>query len=469
MIWILFVVISVMIVPYHEPWADEIQALLIAQETGFYDLMTQIPRQEGHTPLWYLLLKLSAAVFGESFNIAYISVFIMSAAVGIFLFGCKIPPAYKFLLPFGHYFLYQYNIIARNYCLSYLALALLAALYEKRHIHRWPYAANLFLLAEASLVFALPAAALGFFWIAEAYKNHRGSVKNYYLPFGFLCIAGLFTLWQILPFNTTLYAARLSHIDNSPAFLPIHLAEAFFIGQNLWLNLLFMGLTAWDMIRNSLCATFYEAVYRNSGVVMRFVAVWGSFIPAYAFIRPMYYHQGLIWGLFLCSTYMFFPDYVRRGRHYLFTACAVMHIFWSVTSIRYDIDKPYSAQFGTMKILQQYPKEKITVAGYHTIPLKQLLGRNGLHISPEERMYQNWTAYDASSIQTLINRHDDILAVDTAEAANADLHYYQNPNKFYVYDIPAAAVYKGYIFFEQGILLFIKRKSGLSGGYEDGK
>ena len=84
-------------------------------------------------------------------------------------------------------------------------------------------------------------------------------------------------------------------------------------------------------------------------------------------------------------------------------------------------------------------------------------------------MYQNWATYDISSIQTLINRHDDILAIDTAEAANADLHYYQNPDKFYVYDIPAAAVYKGYIFFEQGILLFIKRKSDLSGGYEDGK
>lgn len=66
------------------------------------------------------------------------------------LFCCWVPLIYKILLPFGHYFLYQYNIISRNYCLAYLAMVLLAVLYEKRHRYIWRYALSLLLFAESA-------------------------------------------------------------------------------------------------------------------------------------------------------------------------------------------------------------------------------------------------------------------------------------------------------------------------------
>lgn len=130
-IWFCFTAFSLYIAPFHEIWADEVQAFLIARDASFSEILTVIPHQEGQPVLWHLLLKLLIAIFGEELNITYVSIVVMSITVGIFLFCCWVPLIYKILLPFGHYFLYQYNIISRNYCLAYLAMVLLAVLYER--------------------------------------------------------------------------------------------------------------------------------------------------------------------------------------------------------------------------------------------------------------------------------------------------------------------------------------------------
>lgn len=152
-IWFCFTAFSLYIAPFHEIWADEVQAFLIARDASFSEILTVIPHQEGQPVLWHLLLKLLIAIFGEELNITYVSIVVMSITVGIFLFCCWVPLIYKILLPFGHYFLYQYNIISRNYCLAYLAMVLLAVLYEKRHRYIWRYALSLLLFAESAAFF----------------------------------------------------------------------------------------------------------------------------------------------------------------------------------------------------------------------------------------------------------------------------------------------------------------------------
>lgn len=174
-IWFCFTALSLYIAPFHEVWADEVQAFLIARDASLEEIITDIPHQEGQPVLWHLLLKGLIAIFGDGLNITYVSVAVMSVTVGIFLFCCRVPLIYKILLPFGHYFLYQYNIISRNYCLAYLALILLAVLYDKRHKDIWGYALTLLLLAESTAFLAPTAAALGLFWFSEAYRQ---TLKN---------------------------------------------------------------------------------------------------------------------------------------------------------------------------------------------------------------------------------------------------------------------------------------------------
>ena len=192
LIWCIFVALSLYIAPYHEIWADEVQAFLIARDASFTDIISIIPHQEGQPSLWHLLLKVLIGLFGENLNITLVSITIMSLAVGIFLFGYQVPLIYKILIPFGHYFLYQYNIISRNYCLAYLALAILGYIYPLRHKYIWRYAFTLLLLAESTSFLAPIAAILGVLWLYDAYKNHTHKLTPYIAPLLMLSCFGIF-------------------------------------------------------------------------------------------------------------------------------------------------------------------------------------------------------------------------------------------------------------------------------------
>lgn len=227
-IWFCFTAFSLYIAPFHEIWADEVQAFLIARDASFSEILTVIPHQEGQPVLWHLLLKLLIAIFGEELNITYVSIVVMSITVGIFLFCCWVPLIYKILLPFGHYFLYQYNIISRNYCLAYLAMVLLAVLYEKRHRYIWRYALSLLLFAESAAFLAPVAAVLGLFWFSEAYRQTSGKPFQYIAPVCLLGGCGLLMLWQILPVNMVQYNMRIEHIENYPYNVLAHFPECIF-------------------------------------------------------------------------------------------------------------------------------------------------------------------------------------------------------------------------------------------------
>ena len=462
-IWVVFIALSLSIAPYHELWADEIQAFLIARDAPISDIISVIPHQEGQPSLWHLLLKGLIVLFGENLNITFVSITIMSLAVGIFLFGYQVPLIYKILIPFGHYFLYQYNIISRNYCLAYLALAILGYMYPLRHKYIWRYAFTLLLLAESTSFLTPVAAVLGCLWLYEAYKNPPHKLTQYIAPMVMLASFGLLFLWQILPINTAQYNIRIEDIKNYPHNVIAHFPEAFFVGKYLATNLLFLAVVAWVSIKFVISADFIIKIKAHKTSALYITLVWVIFVAVYFAVRPMFYHQGLIWGLFLCSVYMFFPNYIQNKKHYLFVACLFMQIYWSFVSISFDVKHPYSAQLEVMQILQKHNllPRKIQTIGFHTLPLQTLLSRENLYLPADTPLYWQWTQDDLkrryTDIQKIVDEHHDILVVDAFEAPRIDLSYYENPDVFYIYKIPAAAVYKGYLFYEQGLNLYIKK------------
>ena len=463
LIWCIFVALSLYIAPYHEIWADEVQAFLIARDAPISDIILTIPNQEGQPSLWHLLLKLLIGPFGENLNITFVSITIMSLAVGIFLFGYQVPLIYKILIPFGHYFLYQYNIISRNYCLAYLALAILGYIYPLRHKYIWRYAFTLLLLAESTSFLAPVAAILGALWLYEALLAHKPNLKKYYAPLGILCCFGLLLLWQIFPINTEQYNIRIDDIKNYPYNVIAHFPEAFFAGKHLGINLLFLAAFAWIVFKHALSPTLVSTICHHKNSVVSVLLIWITFIAVYFAVRPMFYHQGLIWGLFLCSVYMFFPNYIQNKQHHFFIACLLMQIYWSFVSISFDFKYPYSAQFEVLKILQKQNllQHKIQTIGFHTLPLQALLSRENLYLYADTPLYWLWTQNDIklryTDIQKTVDEHRDILVADAFEAPRIDLSYYENPDIFYIYKIPAAAVYKGSLIYEQGLYLYIKK------------
>lgn len=205
------------------------------------------------------------------------------------------------------------------------------------------------------------------------------------------------------------------------------------------LNLTFLFITAFYAVKTAMSTSFYVNMRNNLPVVLRFTTVWSVFIAAYFAVRPMYYHQGLIWGLFLCSVYMFFPNYAQSRKHYLFLACAVMQIYWSAVSADYEIKHPYSSQNQVLGMLAKHnvfenPEAKVQAVGFHTLPLQLILGRDKLYIADKAPMYWLWTEEDMAvkgdNMQELIDRHHDIAVIDEDDAAGADFSYYENQAEF---------------------------------------
>lgn len=54
-ITVIYAIITLVIIMYHENWRDEAQSWLIARELGLIDIFKQM-KYEGHPALWYLIL-----------------------------------------------------------------------------------------------------------------------------------------------------------------------------------------------------------------------------------------------------------------------------------------------------------------------------------------------------------------------------------------------------------------------------
>ncbi|GEM_PF-6515810 len=116
---------------FHEPWADELQAWLIARDTSLPELF-MLMRYEGHFMLWYLLIRpfaatgcpvlcMSLTAWGLTVLAAWI--FVKKAPFGLWM---------KTAVLCSSGMLFWYPVVARCYAVIPPLLFLLAALYHDR-------------------------------------------------------------------------------------------------------------------------------------------------------------------------------------------------------------------------------------------------------------------------------------------------------------------------------------------------
>jgi hypothetical protein len=114
-------------VAHHEAWADEAQAWLLARDASLVDLWTRLLHYEGTTGLWQTLLHLFVQL-----GLPYGAMNVLSGVLGlaaacVLLWRAPFPLALRVALPFTFYLCYQYAVIARSYDLLPLLLFTCAA------------------------------------------------------------------------------------------------------------------------------------------------------------------------------------------------------------------------------------------------------------------------------------------------------------------------------------------------------
>ncbi len=131
-LWALIVATTL---PLHEKWCDEAQAWLIARDSTAYGLIRHRLHYEGAPPLWHLLLHGFRLFHGTYSQIGWLGAAFACAGVFVWLRWSPFPLVLRALLPFTFFFVYQYAVIARSYCLfALLAFSLCALFARKAHL-----------------------------------------------------------------------------------------------------------------------------------------------------------------------------------------------------------------------------------------------------------------------------------------------------------------------------------------------
>ena len=136
---------------HHEMWADEIQAWLLARDSGgVLDLLANL-KYEGHPPLWYLLLMPLTRMTNDPSVMQALHWIIALSAIYVIVRHAPFTALQRALLPFGYYPLYEYGVISRNYALGLLCAAAACSLFRRWRQTPWRLGAILFLMSLTSL------------------------------------------------------------------------------------------------------------------------------------------------------------------------------------------------------------------------------------------------------------------------------------------------------------------------------
>ena len=131
-VMILFITLTTIGVLHHEPWFDEAQAWLIAQDLNFGELLKYM-KYEGHMFMWFLALMPSAKLnLTYPLPMLFTNVIFAWGAVYILLKKSTFNPILKVLIAFSMPIAYQYAVLARPYAMGVMFLFALAALYKDR-------------------------------------------------------------------------------------------------------------------------------------------------------------------------------------------------------------------------------------------------------------------------------------------------------------------------------------------------
>lgn len=232
---------------FHEPWFDEAQAWAIAKSGTIKEILFEIPHNEGHPPLWDLLL-LPFAKLGAPYelSLAIVNIFFITLAVSVLLFKSPFPKIVRCLLPFNFFLFYQFGVISRPYCILVLAMFLAAACHKNRNEHPVKYLLCLALMCSVHTFGIIIAGGFCIVWLGEIFGQHY---KNATLAKVFTdkrCWLMLALLLFVVLILIEIFPSENTYVDGKATSKEIF-HFSFTLTQFLWLFLILTEATVGQM------------------------------------------------------------------------------------------------------------------------------------------------------------------------------------------------------------------------------
>lgn len=412
-ILVVFIALSIFVGANHEPWSDEAQSWLIARDATVGEILCTIERYEGTPPLWHLLLKVLINL-GYKYEYLYlISVFFSSLGVVLLLFKLKLPNVIKILLPFTYFFLYEYTVKARSYCLIFPLLVLIAIIYKDRKEKVILYNFLLAILASISLHSALIS---GILYLSEVYEIFisiikESKVKKYIKSLICSGILGIFyglILFCIIPTEDVLVSATITSILSSEGNIFLHFVWLF-------INLLEAFTLNTDMaffhfiISSIYFVIMIFLILRKNKKKVLFLSIFLGEVLFILLIRVTNHHIGLMLYAFLFALYLVKDEIIEKNKKLLCIMLIVMfviQILWSVITIIPEIKYNYSAAQDVSQYLKEkdYKNMKIYSTGYYSTAILPYFDNNIFYNDRGGTTYYRWGKSNAD--WSLINEEE---------------------------------------------------------------
>jgi len=369
--FIIYILLTIFVSIYHEPWYDEFQAWGISRES-ISSIIFEIPHLEGHPPLWYLVLKLFTSLnINPELSIKLPNLIFMYISVYLLIFKSPFCRLVRLLLPYTFFIFYQYAIVSRPYSMLTLSLLLVGMFHIKKDSHPYRYTLSLCFLSLTSLYGMIITTLLCLIWVYELYRIHKVRIvlfiKDFLKDRRFFCMLSLFFLCLFL--SIICYPEKQVAISSilASSSVPDKILYALF---SIFSDYTFMYVVDFSNAGLSDLPQFYYILTCILGLYISYIlllelkkrssirfAIILYILALFSYYYMFPYHLGV---LFVLSVMLFWIS-IERDNHVtkfskqfviLLVITLSVQIVWGVNSMLMDIMHDYAPSRSIAKYIK---------------------------------------------------------------------------------------------------------------------
>ncbi len=364
-------------VRYHEKWADEAQAWLLARDLDLKTLFFHELRYEGHPGLWHMILWLSQRIFHAPYGaISYIGVTFAVAGAALLIFKAPFPWYLRWPLAFTYSFVYQYAVIARPYTLLPL-LCFAVAIFFPDVEHPIKITIVLALMANLILHGAILAACFGLLFLvqgAKSWARFDQSVRTQYLVCAALMVC--VCLFLVATLRPTPDVEELVVKREVAQMSPAAKQQMNIASSGAKFEAIVSGAFLDFFLPSALCVLLagYWCFTRRRFLV--FALPVGSMIAVYSVIHGAAHHHGTATVAAVTALWIAWPTpqeqncgtvrerWQLRGMTAILLIFCAVNIWDAVVVIRREVLYPYSGAADAAQYLRSVGADRGPIFGF---------------------------------------------------------------------------------------------------------